>query len=68
MLRELMKREIAKVARGEDPIGVERDPNHAMIDTNVDDGVKQMRNDARSPAQGSYRQDLAKLYQSGGRD
>ncbi len=68
MLRELVTREIAKVARGEDPIGVERDPNHAMIDTNVDEGVQQMRNDARSPAQGSYRQDLAKLYQTGGRD
>ena len=63
MLRDLMKSEIAKVARGEDPIGVERDPNHPMIDTNVDEGVRQMRNDARSPSPGSYRHDLARLYQ-----
>jgi hypothetical protein len=67
MLRELMKNEIAKVQRGEDPIGVYRDANHAMIETNVDEGVRQMRSDARSPSQGSYRNDLAKLYQSGGR-
>ena len=66
MLRELMKREIAKVEQGEDPIGVYRDPNHAMIDTNVDEGVRQMRNDARRPGQGSYRHDLARLYQGWG--
>ncbi len=65
MLRDLMKSEIAKVARGEDPIGVERDPNHSMIDTNVDEGVRQMRDDARSPSPGSYRHDLARLYQGG---
>jgi 5,5'-dehydrodivanillate O-demethylase len=65
MLRDLMKSEIAKVARGEDPIGVERDPNHPMIDTNVDEGVRQMREDARSPSPGSYRHDLARLYQGG---
>jgi 5,5'-dehydrodivanillate O-demethylase len=63
MLRELMKREIAKVERGEDPIGVYRDPNHPMIDTNVDEGVKQLASDARAHAQGSYEQDLAALYQ-----
>ena len=67
MLRELMKNEIAKVQRGDDPIGVYRDANHTMIDTNVDDGVRQMRSDARSPSQGSYRHDLARLYQGGGR-
>jgi 5,5'-dehydrodivanillate O-demethylase len=65
MLRDLMKNEIAKVARGEDPMGVERDPNHPVIDTNVDEGVRQMRNDARSPSPGSYRHDLARLYQGG---
>lgn len=68
MLRELMRREIVKVQNGQDPIGIHRDPNHAMIDTNVDEGVRQMRSDARSPSQGSYRQDLARLYQDGGRD
>jgi 5,5'-dehydrodivanillate O-demethylase len=34
MLREMLAREVAKVQRGEDPIGVQRDPHHAMIDTN----------------------------------
>ena len=66
MLRELMKREIAKVQRGEDPIGVYRDPNHAMIDTNVDEGVRQLASDARAPAQGTYEEDLAALYHSKG--
>jgi 5,5'-dehydrodivanillate O-demethylase len=65
MLRDLMRREIAKVERGEDPIGVCRDPNHAMIDTNVDEGVRQMQADARSQGQGAGRQDLAALYQGG---
>lgn len=40
MLRELMKNEIARVQRGEEPIGVYRDANHAMIETNVDEGVR----------------------------
>jgi hypothetical protein len=61
-----MKRELAKIARGEDPIGVYRDPNHAMIDTNVDEGVKQMKSDARAHAQGSYEKDLATLYSGRG--
>jgi 5,5'-dehydrodivanillate O-demethylase len=34
MLREMLAREIGKVERGEEPIGVYRDPDHAMIDTN----------------------------------
>jgi 5,5'-dehydrodivanillate O-demethylase len=63
MLRELMKREIAKVERGEDPIGVYRDPNHPMIDTNVDEGVKQLASDARAHTQGTYEKDLSDLYQ-----
>jgi len=63
MLRELMKREIAKVRRGEDPIGVERDANHPLIDTNVDEGVRQMKSDARGDGKASYRHDLARLYQ-----
>nr|NIO07449.1 hypothetical protein [Deltaproteobacteria bacterium] len=35
MLREVMEREMAKVARGEDPMGVIRDPNQAEVDTNL---------------------------------
>ncbi len=34
LLRTILKREIAKVQRGEEPIGVYRDPHHAIIDTN----------------------------------
>jgi len=34
MLRDLFKREIEKVQRGEDPICVVRNPDHEMIDTN----------------------------------
>ncbi len=36
MLRELMFQEIEKVQRGLDPLGVIRDPNHAIIDTNLE--------------------------------
>jgi len=44
MLREMMRQEIAKVAAGDDPIGVIRDPNHPMIDTNLEgDTVSLMR-------------------------
>lgn len=35
MLRELMKAEIEKARMGLDPIGVVRDPDHSMIDTNL---------------------------------
>jgi 5,5'-dehydrodivanillate O-demethylase len=34
LLREMLKREIAKVQQGLDPMCVVRDPDHAMIDTN----------------------------------
>ncbi|HZT06090.1 MAG TPA: Rieske 2Fe-2S domain-containing protein [Chloroflexota bacterium] len=34
MLRQMLRREIEKVQRGEDPIGIVRDPNLHMIDTN----------------------------------
>lgn len=40
MLHELMAAEIAKVERGEDPMGVIRDPNHPMIDTNLEKSIK----------------------------
>jgi 5,5'-dehydrodivanillate O-demethylase len=36
MLRELMFQEIEKVKQGQDPIGVVRDPNHPIIDTNLE--------------------------------
>jgi hypothetical protein len=65
MLRDLMKREIAKVQRGEDPIAVYRDPDHAIIETNVDEGVRQMEVDARGQGLGAGRQALAALYQGG---
>ena len=35
MLREIMDREIKKVEKGLDPLGVVRDLNHIMIDTNL---------------------------------
>jgi 5,5'-dehydrodivanillate O-demethylase oxygenase subunit len=63
MLRDLMKREIGKVGRGEASIAIYRDPNHPIIDTNVDEGVRQMKIDARSQGQGAGEQDLVALYQ-----
>jgi 5,5'-dehydrodivanillate O-demethylase len=63
MLRDLMKREIAKVAEGKDPIGIYRDPNHPIINTNVDEGVRQARTNARAQGLGSTEQDLASFYQ-----
>jgi 5,5'-dehydrodivanillate O-demethylase len=35
MLRQMFFREMEKVERGEDPLGVVRDPNHEIIDTNL---------------------------------
>jgi 5,5'-dehydrodivanillate O-demethylase len=65
MLRELLKRELAKLERGEDPIGVCRDAAHPIIDTNVDEGVRQMKSDARAPGEAS-RQELIDLYNGRG--
>jgi 5,5'-dehydrodivanillate O-demethylase len=42
MLRQAMMREIEKVQRGEDPMGVIRDPDNAMIDTHLKESVKEM--------------------------
>jgi 5,5'-dehydrodivanillate O-demethylase len=36
MYREMLKREIEKVQRGLEPMNVFRDPNHPIIDTNMD--------------------------------
>ena len=42
LLRRHMKEQIERVQRGEDPLGYQRDPDHPMIDTNVDEGVRQI--------------------------
>jgi 5,5'-dehydrodivanillate O-demethylase len=39
MLREMMRREIEKVQKGLDPLGLVRDPDHAMIDTNLKESL-----------------------------
>ena len=65
MLRDLMKRELARLERGEEPMGVYRDPDHAIIDTNVDEGVRQMKTDARADGQTAH-VDLAALYHGRG--
>jgi 5,5'-dehydrodivanillate O-demethylase len=39
MLRDLMFEQIARVERGEDPMGVIRDPNHPMVDTNLEQSL-----------------------------
>jgi hypothetical protein len=40
MYREMLRREIDKVARNQDPINVMRDPNHAIIDTKMDESLE----------------------------
>ncbi|MCI0821619.1 MAG: hypothetical protein J4N31_04725, partial [Chloroflexi bacterium] len=42
LLRRHMREQIERVQRGEDPLGYQRDPGHPMIDTNVDEGVRQI--------------------------
>jgi 5,5'-dehydrodivanillate O-demethylase len=37
LLRKVMREQIEKVQRGEDPMGVQRDPNHEMVDTNIEE-------------------------------
>jgi hypothetical protein len=36
MYRDMLRREIKKVEQGLDPMNVFRDPNHPMIDTNME--------------------------------
>jgi hypothetical protein len=43
MLRQLVKDNIGAVRRGDDPLGVIRDPDHAIIDTNLDGTLAHMR-------------------------
>ena len=40
MYREMLRREILKVGKGLDPINVFRDPNHAIIDTKLEDSLR----------------------------
>ena len=40
MYRKLLKQEIAKVLDGGEPMGVERDPDHDMIDTHLDETIR----------------------------
>jgi 5,5'-dehydrodivanillate O-demethylase len=40
LLRNVMREQIERVQRGLDPMGVIRDPNHPMIDTNIDESTK----------------------------
>jgi 5,5'-dehydrodivanillate O-demethylase len=42
MYRQMLMREIAKVQQGEDPMGVIRDPNHEVIETNLDESLEHM--------------------------
>jgi len=54
MLRQMLRREIEKVLAGEDPKGTQRDPNHAMIDTNLTRALEEMnmnRNRRREEAE-----------------
>lgn len=41
LLREIMRREIEKVERGLDPMGVVRDPDHPIIDTQLTETLKE---------------------------
>jgi 5,5'-dehydrodivanillate O-demethylase len=42
MYREMVRREIERVQQGHDPMGVIRDPDHSMIDTNLDESIGHM--------------------------
>ena len=42
LFRDLLRENIEKVQRGEDPMGVIRDPNHAVIETNLDESLEHM--------------------------
>ena len=51
MLREMLRREIEKVQRGEDPMAIERDPSHEMIDTRLDVTIAELGQRAAAAAQ-----------------
>jgi 5,5'-dehydrodivanillate O-demethylase len=50
LLREMLAREISKVEQGLEPIGIVRDPDHAMIDTNLDETIHELRARGRNPS------------------
>jgi 5,5'-dehydrodivanillate O-demethylase len=54
MLRDLLEREIAKVERGETPIGVHYDPDHEMIDTNHTAQMEEWSDRARRAGREPY--------------
>ena len=41
LLRRTMFEQMERVARGEDPLGVIRDSDHPIVDTNIDEDVWQ---------------------------
>ncbi len=45
LLRRHMREQIERVQRGEDPVGYQRDEDHPIINTNVDEGVRQQQQD-----------------------
>jgi hypothetical protein len=53
MLREMIKREIGRVQAGHDPKGVVRDPDHALIDTNLTATINHMRHARPSSGSGA---------------
>ena len=52
MLREMLRREIERVQRGLDPLGVIRDPDHEMIDTGLLRSVREYFGRDRSQSRG----------------
>ena len=40
LYRKVLKENIEKAVRGEDPFGLQRDPDHAMIDTNLMESIQ----------------------------
>jgi len=60
MLREMVKENIERVQQGLDPLGVVRDPDHAIIDTNLTHGLEYMRQ--RGSAQLDYERAVSRPY------
>ncbi|MEA2639998.1 MAG: 5,5-dehydrodivanillate O-demethylase oxygenase subunit [Chloroflexota bacterium] len=42
MLRQMLVREVEKVQRGEDPMNVYHDPEHEVVDTNLEESVRDL--------------------------
>jgi 5,5'-dehydrodivanillate O-demethylase len=43
LLRRVLRENLERIARGEDPMGVVRDPNHPIIDTNLQQSLDSLR-------------------------